>query len=148
MASRVGITNGTSSPLNSSRFLSPSKNSSFQTQNGSNSNSASLMTQNKTVLVTGGAGYIGSHTVLQLLLGGFKTVIVDNLDNSSEVAVRRVKELAAEFGKNLNFHKVLFFFLLNFDWLQRFLILDIDNFLNLGLLIFSCCLYFYNSLIF
>ncbi|AES93939.1 putative UDP-glucose 4-epimerase [Medicago truncatula] len=106
MASRVGITNGTSSPLNSSRFLSPSKNSSFQTQNGSNSNSASLMTQNKTVLVTGGAGYIGSHTVLQLLLGGFKTVIVDNLDNSSEVAVRRVKELAAEFGKNLNFHKV------------------------------------------
>jgi UDP-glucose 4-epimerase len=108
MASRVGITNGTSSYLNSSRFLSPSKNSSFQTQNGSNSNSASLMTQNKTVLVTGGAGYIGSHTVLQLLLGGFKTVIVDNLDNSSEVAVHRVKELAAEFGNNLNFHKVLF----------------------------------------
>jgi hypothetical protein len=48
--------------------------------------------------------------ILQLLLGGFKTVIVDNLDNSSEVAVHRVKELAAEFGNNLNFHKVLFFF--------------------------------------
>jgi len=131
MASRVGITNtnGTSSPssyLNSSRFLSPSKNSSFQTQNGSNSNSASVMTQNKTVLVTGGAGYIGSHTVLQLLLSGFKTVIVDNLDNSSQVSVHRVKELAAQFGNNLNFHKVLFFllrfffFFLNFDWLQPF----------------------------
>jgi len=63
---------------------------------------------NKTVLVTGGAGYIGSHTVLQLLLGGFKTVVVDNLDNSSEVAIHRVKELAAEFGNNLSFHKVLF----------------------------------------
>ncbi|XP_058778336.1 UDP-glucose 4-epimerase GEPI48-like [Vicia villosa] len=105
MASRVGITN-TSSPtyLNSSRFLSPSKfsNSSFQPQNAA---SASNMF-NKSVLVTGGAGYIGSHTVLQLLLGGFKTVVVDNLDNSSEVAIRRVKELAAEFGNNLNFHKV------------------------------------------
>ena len=61
----------------------------------------------KTVLVTGGAGYIGSHTVLQLLLGGFKTVVVDNLDNSSEVAIHRVKELAGEFANNLFFHKVL-----------------------------------------
>ncbi|KAI4315536.1 hypothetical protein L6164_028334 [Bauhinia variegata] len=60
----------------------------------------------KTVLVTGGAGYIGSHTVLQLLLGGFKAVVVDNLDNSSEIAIHRVKELAGEFGNNLSFHKV------------------------------------------
>lgn len=58
------------------------------------------------VLVTGGAGYIGSHTVLQLLLGGFEAVVVDNLDNSSEVAVKRVVELAGEFGRNLSFHKV------------------------------------------
>lgn len=75
---------------------------------------------NKTVLVTGGAGYIGSHTVLQLLLGGFKSVVVDNLDNSSEVAIHRVKELAGEFGNNLSFHKVLFplhVFLLNFNYL-------------------------------
>ncbi|WJX60221.1 UDP-glucose 4-epimerase [Trifolium repens] len=99
MASRVT----SPSYLNSSRFLSPSKfsNSSFQIQNG-----VSSTMLNKTVLVTGGAGYIGSHTVLQLLLGGFKAVVVDNLDNSSEVAIHRVKELAAEFGNNLNFHKV------------------------------------------
>lgn len=58
------------------------------------------------VLVTGGAGYIGSHTVLQLLLGGFKTVVVDNLDNSSEIAIKRVTELAGEFGKNLEFHQI------------------------------------------
>lgn len=81
----------------------------------------------KAVLVTGGAGYIGSHTVLQLLLGGFKTVIVDNLDNSSDVAVNRVKELAGEFGNNLFFHKVLFLSraLFNFDWLHYFTVVKI-----------------------
>ncbi|XP_042417233.1 UDP-glucose 4-epimerase GEPI48-like [Zingiber officinale] len=58
------------------------------------------------VLVTGGAGYIGSHTVLQLLLEGCSVVVVDNLDNSSEVAIQRVAELAGEFRKNLTFHKI------------------------------------------
>ncbi|OIV92641.1 hypothetical protein TanjilG_17992 [Lupinus angustifolius] len=58
----------------------------------------------KTVLVTGGAGYIGTHTVLHLLLAGFKTVVVDNLDNSSHLAILRVKELAGEFRNNLSFH--------------------------------------------
>lgn len=60
----------------------------------------------RTILVTGGAGYIGSHTVLQLLKGCFRVVVVDNLDNSSQVAVERVRELAGEFGKNLAFHRV------------------------------------------
>lgn len=60
----------------------------------------------KNILVTGGAGYIGSHTVVQLLLGGYSTVVVDNLDNSSDIALNRVKELAGEHGKNLSFHKV------------------------------------------
>ena len=46
------------------------------------------------VLVTGGAGYIGSHTVYQLLQHGHNVVIVDNLDNSSLQAVERVRELA------------------------------------------------------
>lgn len=64
----------------------------------------------QSILVTGGAGYIGSHTVLQLLLGGFKAVVVDNLDNSSEVAIKRVQELAGKFGPNLSFHKASFSF--------------------------------------
>ena len=68
----------------------------------------------KTVLVTGGAGYIGSHTVLQLVLSGFKAVVVDNLDNSSEVAIKRVAELAGEFGKNIDFYKV--FRLVGLSW--------------------------------
>ena len=60
----------------------------------------------KTVLVTGGAGYIGSHAVLQLLLAGFRAVVVDNLNNSSELAVRRVAALAGDHSRNLSFHKV------------------------------------------
>lgn len=60
----------------------------------------------KNILVTGGAGYIGSHTVVQLLDGGFKAVVIDNLDNSSETAINRVVKLAGKNGKNLIFHKV------------------------------------------
>lgn len=62
------------------------------------------------VLVTGGAGYIGSHTVLQLLLGGYKTVVIDNLDNSSQIAINRVRELAGDHAVNLIFQKVIAFF--------------------------------------
>ncbi|KAH7657852.1 UDP-glucose 4-epimerase protein [Dioscorea alata] len=58
------------------------------------------------ILVTGAAGYIGSHTVLQLLLSGFRVVAVDNLDNSSQVAIDRVAELAGDLGKNLTFFKI------------------------------------------
>lgn len=48
----------------------------------------------KRILVTGGAGYIGSHTCLELLAAGFEVVALDNLSNSSRVAVERVAELA------------------------------------------------------
>jgi UDP-glucose 4-epimerase len=55
------------------------------------------------VLVTGGAGYIGSHTCLELLRTGFDVVVVDNLSNSSEESLRRVQEIT---GKTIEFHKV------------------------------------------
>lgn len=55
------------------------------------------------ILVTGGAGYIGSHTCLELLQAGHEVVVVDNLMNSKEESLKRVQELA---GKALNFYKV------------------------------------------
>lgn len=48
------------------------------------------------ILVTGGAGYIGSHTSVQLLEAGYEIVIVDNLCNSSAEAVRRIAELSGK----------------------------------------------------
>ena len=45
------------------------------------------------VLLTGGAGYIGSHTALCLLQAGHDVVVLDNLDNSSPESLRRVQEL-------------------------------------------------------
>ena len=45
------------------------------------------------VLVTGGAGFIGSHTVVELLERNYQVVIVDDLSNSSREAVRRVGEI-------------------------------------------------------
>ncbi|MBR6485835.1 MAG: UDP-glucose 4-epimerase GalE [Lachnospiraceae bacterium] len=45
------------------------------------------------ILVTGGAGYIGSHTCVELLENGYDVVIVDNLDNSSEKAIERIGEI-------------------------------------------------------
>lgn len=55
------------------------------------------------VLVTGGAGYIGSHTCVELLQAGYEVVVVDNLSNSKEEALRRVEKIA---GKRLEFHQV------------------------------------------
>jgi UDP-glucose 4-epimerase len=47
----------------------------------------------KNVLVTGGTGYIGTHTVLVLIESGYDVTIVDNLVNSSEEGLKRVREL-------------------------------------------------------
>ncbi len=54
------------------------------------------------VLVTGGAGYIGSHTTLLLLEAGYKVVVYDNLSNASRESMRRVEELT---GKRINFEE-------------------------------------------
>ena len=45
---------------------------------------------NKRVLVTGGMGYIGSHTVVELLQGGYEVVIADNLSNSKQFVLDRI----------------------------------------------------------
>lgn len=50
----------------------------------------------QTILVTGGAGYIGSHTVLQLLESGNQVIVLDNLCNSSQESLNRVEELTGK----------------------------------------------------
>jgi len=52
------------------------------------------------ILVTGGAGYIGSHTCVELLEAGHEVIVLDNLSNSSEESLKRVQELT---GKTLKF---------------------------------------------
>ena len=54
------------------------------------------------ILVTGGAGYIGSHTCVELLNTGYDVVVVDNLNNASEKALDRVRKIT---GKKLTFYK-------------------------------------------
>jgi UDP-glucose 4-epimerase len=55
------------------------------------------------ILVTGGAGYIGSHTCLELLEAGHEVTVLDNLCNASREGLRRVEELT---GKVVDFHQV------------------------------------------
>ena len=52
------------------------------------------------ILVSGGAGYIGSHTCVELIQAGYEIVVADNLSNSCEEAVRRVEEIT---GKRIPF---------------------------------------------
>ena len=54
------------------------------------------------VLVTGGAGYIGSHTCISMIEAGYDVVVIDNLDNSSEESLRRVEKIV---GKKIKLYK-------------------------------------------
>ena len=65
------------------------------------------------ILVTGGAGYIGSHACVELLNSGFEVVVIDNLSNSNEEALKRVEEIT---GKSIKFYKEE---LLNWDALEE-----------------------------
>lgn len=56
----------------------------------------------KTILVTGGAGYIGSHTTIELIKAGYDVVIVDNLNNSKYEAVKRVEKIV---DRKITFYK-------------------------------------------
>ena len=60
-------------------------------------------TPGETILVTGGVGYIGSHTVLELLQAGYEVIIADNLCNSNLECLSRVQQLA---GREAMFHNI------------------------------------------
>ncbi len=55
------------------------------------------------ILATGGAGFIGSHTCLELLQAGYEVVVVDNFSNSKVESLKRVERIA---GRSLAFHCV------------------------------------------
>ncbi|MAV75483.1 MAG: UDP-glucose 4-epimerase GalE [Cellvibrionales bacterium] len=55
------------------------------------------------ILVTGGAGYIGSHSCVELLSAGYEVVVVDNLSNSDALALERVEQIT---GRMVEFHQV------------------------------------------
>lgn len=60
----------------------------------------------KTIMVTGGTGFIGSHTVVELLEKGYKAVIVDDLSNSSKIVLNRISEIVgADVARNMTFHE-------------------------------------------
>ncbi len=54
------------------------------------------------ILTTGGAGYIGSHTCIELTRAGYEVIVVDNLDNSSDKSLERVEKIV---GKKIKFYK-------------------------------------------
>ena len=55
------------------------------------------------VLVTGGAGYIGSHTVIELIDNGYDVVIVDNFSNSKPIVIDKLKKIT---GKEIKFYEL------------------------------------------
>ena len=56
------------------------------------------------ILVTGGAGYIGSHTVLEFALAGYEIVVIDNLVNSSFESIKRVEDISKKSIKCVEFN--------------------------------------------
>ena len=65
------------------------------------------------ILVTGGCGYIGSHTTLELLKNGYNVIVVDNMSNSHLVVLDRIKVLVGQHFRNshsslpiLDFHQI------------------------------------------
>jgi len=78
--------------------------------NTNTSETSNNMTERPTVLVTGGCGYIGSHTIVLLLEQNYNVVVVDNLVNSSAVSLDRVAEIVglteSDRKERLIFHQV------------------------------------------
>ena len=69
------------------------------------------------ILVSGGAGYIGSHTCIELLNAGYDIVVADNYYNASPVVLDRVKQIT---GKDFRFYQVQFIIFLTGYHCQKY----------------------------
>ena len=76
------------------------------------------------VLITGGAGFIGSHTAVEFLNAGYDIVIVDNFSNSKPIVLDRIKKIT---GKDFKFYEVD---LLDREGLERVFIENPDFFIS------------------
>ncbi len=63
-------------------------------------------TESKDILVTGGAGYVGTHTIVCLLAAGYNITVVDNLVNSSEEGLNRVRNISGCDASRIKFFNV------------------------------------------
>ena len=70
------------------------------------------MSKSLNVLLTGGAGYIGSHTAVELLSAGHKVIVVDNLSNSSIKSIKRAERLT---NKSIEFYEIDLLDAVNFE---------------------------------
>jgi UDP-glucose 4-epimerase len=61
--------------------------------------------EQRRVLVTGGAGFIGTHTCIVLLKQGYHVTVVDNFSNSSRLSIERVEQIVGN-GKQIDFHEL------------------------------------------
>ena len=69
------------------------------------------MKRNK-ILVTGGAGYIGSHCIIALIDSGFDPIIVDNFSNSSKSVLQKLNQITKSKIKYYNFDHQLYYYIL------------------------------------
>ena len=56
----------------------------------------------KTILITGGCGYIGSHVCVEMLMEGYEVIVIDNLCNSSIEVLKRIREIT---GSDISFYE-------------------------------------------
>lgn len=102
----------TLTPRSADTMVAPGKKQRYRTRNHTSESEADMANRglgkhpmDTGILVTGGAGFIGSHTCIELLNRGYRVIVVDDLSNSSEVALSRVRQITGVQDERLAFHQ-------------------------------------------